>query len=128
MSVKFDVSEEFGVSLTILYRAWLDSNEHSSMTGGTAIVSSEVGGEFSAWDGYISGKNIELKEGKKILQTWRTTEFDSDTPDSSLCIFFESKDGGARVIICHDHLPEDGMRYKQGWVDYYFEPMKAYFE
>jgi len=25
-------------------------------------------------------------------------------------------------------LPEDGMRYKQGWVDYYFEPMKAYFE
>jgi activator of HSP90 ATPase len=128
MSVKFEVSEEFGVSPSKLYNAWLNSEEHSGMTGGTAIVSDEVGGEFNAWDGYISGRNIELVKGEKILQTWRTTEFDTEAPDSSLCILFETTDVGARVTISHDNLPEDGMRYEQGWIDYYFEPMKAYFE
>jgi hypothetical protein len=40
---------------------------------------------------------------------------------------FDADGNGAHVTIRHKRLPEDGMKYKQGWVDYYFEPMKEYF-
>lgn len=127
MSVKFEVSETFEVPPEKLYNAWLNSSEHTEMTGGVANVSDEVDGEFDAWDGYITGRNTELVKGEKISQTWRTTEFAKEAPDSSLCILFETHGGGTKVTIYHDNLPEGGMRYKQGWVDYYFEPMKDYF-
>ncbi|MDA0708926.1 MAG: SRPBCC domain-containing protein [bacterium] len=127
MAIEFEVSETFQGSPALLFHAWLDSAEHTAMTGGEALVSDEVGGSFSAWDGYISGKNIELETGKRILQSWRTDDFDPDAPDSSLCILFQAEDDRVRVTIHHSDLPEGGMRYHQGWIDFYFEPMKAYF-
>ncbi len=127
MHVEFEVSERFSVSPELLYKAWLNSTEHTAMTGGRATASDNVGGKFSAWDGYISGENVALHGGKRILQSWRTTEFDPDAPDSILEILFDADGNGAHVTIRHKRLPEDGMKYKQGWVDYYFEPMKEYF-
>ena len=47
-----------------VYKAWLSSKKHSKMTGAEAQVSDEVGGIFLAWDGYISGTNIILKNKK----------------------------------------------------------------
>lgn len=34
------------------------------MTGSTTSMSDEVGGEVSAWGGYISGRNLDLVRGK----------------------------------------------------------------
>ena len=65
-----------------IYTAWLNSKEHTAFTGGKATASTKVKGKFTAWDDYISGVNIDLKEGKKIVQTWRTTEFPDDALDS----------------------------------------------
>ena len=49
------------------------------MTGGEAEVSNVNGATFQAWDGYLEGSNLELGPGKRILQNWRTSEFeDSD--------------------------------------------------
>ena len=66
------LKETFNVSPEILYNAWLDSKEHTEMTGGQAVCSSETNGNFSAWDGYITGFNISLEPHKKIVQSWRT--------------------------------------------------------
>ncbi len=71
--MQFTIKINFPVLAEKLYHAWLDSDLHSNMTGSTSICSSEVGGIFSAWDGYISGRNIELVPNKKIIQAWRTT-------------------------------------------------------
>ncbi|MEY2924472.1 MAG: hypothetical protein RLZZ337_1020 [Bacteroidota bacterium] len=110
-----------------LYKAWLSSKKHSKMTGAEAQVSDEVGGVFLAWDGYISGTNLILKDKKRIVQFWRTTEFGDDEPNSQLEILFEKVKDGTEITINHTNLPEQGMQYKQGWIDHYFEPMKAYF-
>ena len=56
------------------------------MTGGKAKASKKVGAAFSAWDGYIVGKNIELVPGKRIVQSWRTSEFAADDPDSTITL------------------------------------------
>ena len=50
-----------------IYSAWLNSQPHTQMTGGEAKCSDKVGASFTAWDGYISGKNLELFENKKIV-------------------------------------------------------------
>ena len=40
-----------------LYDLYMDSKLHSESTGGSAKLSTKVGGPFSAWDGYITGKS-----------------------------------------------------------------------
>lgn len=72
------VSAVIAASPERLYNAWLSETEHSAMTEGAASIEPNVGGRFTAWDGYISGETIELVENKKVVQTWRTVEFPAE--------------------------------------------------
>jgi activator of HSP90 ATPase len=128
MSVHFEVSTLMHAPAEKLYSAWLDSAEHSRMTGSPAQTSAEAGGAFTAWDGYISGRNLELTPATRILQAWRTVEFAETDPNSSLEILFEPQEEGTKVTIRHSNLPDHGAQYEQGWVENYFTPMKRYFE
>jgi activator of HSP90 ATPase len=127
MGLKFTVTALFSATPEELFNAWLDSSTHSDMTGGKAVVSDTVGEGFSTWNGYISGKNLELEYPTKILQSWRTSEFTEADPDSMLEIRFEKQGDQTQLTINHSVLPEHGMQYKQGWVDSYFTPMKDFF-
>ena len=128
MSIEFEIFDVFSAAPQQIYDAWLDSEGHSHMTGGAADASAEVGGEFSAWDGYISGKNLELEPGKRILQSWRTQQFSESDADSELEIVLEGVPEGTKLTLKHTKLPDHGMQYKDGWVEHYFDPMKAYFK
>ena len=98
------------------------------MTGNPANVDGNVGGNFTAWDGYIFGSTLELEPGQRIVQAWRTSEFPDDAPDSRLEILFEEVPGGTKVTLIHTDMPEDQAgSYRQGWEDFYFKPMKEYF-
>ena len=127
MTVKFTIQTHLPASPKSIYKGWLDSSIHSRMTGGEAIIFPEIMTEFSAWDEYITGKNLELVPGKKIVQAWRTVEFSESDPDSLLEILLAAEDNGTKLTLIHSNLPDDGMQYKQGWIDNYFEPMKTYF-
>ena len=112
-----------------VYDAWLNGKEHSAFTGGKATASAKVKGKFSAWDGYITGVNIDLKAGKKIVQAWRTTEFPDDALDSVLEVHLAAKPGGKTALtLIQTNIPKgQGIKYKGGWKNHYFEPMKEYF-
>lgn len=127
MSIKFEISDLIPALPEVVFNAWLNSDEHSQMTGGQAKVSAIVGETFEAWDGYIHGKNLELESPSRILQNWRTSEFDESEEDSLLEILFKSEGKGTRITILHSNLPEHGMQYQQGWIDAYFDPMKEYY-
>ena len=127
MKIEFEVSDLIPAGVEAVYDAWLSSEGHTRMTGSPARVSGVVGESFEAWDGYIEGTNLELERPERILQRWRTVEFEALDEDSLLEILFESEDKATRVTIRHSNLPEHGMQYQQGWIDSYFNPMKAYF-
>ena len=127
MSSDFELAAEFPVSPSEIYEAWLDGERHAAMTGSPATASDIVGGEFVAWDGYCMGTNLELEPGKRIVQSWRTTEFTDEEPDSRLEISLEATDVGTKLTLRHSVLPEHGEQYKQGWMEAYFEPMLNYF-
>ncbi len=128
MAIEFEVSDVIPAAPDVVYHAWLDSAEHSKMTGSPAQVSAVIGESFKAWDGYIEGRNLELEPPRRIVQLWRTTEFNDAEPDSHLEITLEPEGDGTRITLRHSKLPEHGMQYQQGWRDAYFTPMKAYFE
>lgn len=127
MKIEFTISDVIPASPDTIYNAWLNSDEHTRMTGGIAKISANLGATFEAWDGYIQGKNLALVSPKRILQHWRTTEFEKTENDSLLEITLNSEEGGTRVTIRHSDLPDHGMQYRQGWIDAYFIPMKDYF-
>ena len=111
-----------------IYSAWLDSVAHSEMTGGQARMSDEIGAEVSAWDGYITGRNLELVPHQRIVQSWRTTEFTDDHGDSIITLTLEDDDGGTLLTLVHSNVPNDQTSYEQGgWQERYFEPMAEYF-
>jgi len=63
-----------------VYAAFMDAKKHSAFTGSRATCDPRVGGEFTAWGGYISGKNLELEQGKRIVQEWVTTDWPEEYP------------------------------------------------
>lgn len=121
-------SVTFPVAPRAVYEALMDSKQHAAFTGDTASISRKVGGRISAWGGYISGKNLELVANKKIVQSWRA----SDWPQGALSTvtFTLTKSGqGCKLTFVQTGLPEDQHEeIKQGWVDYYWKPLKAYFK
>jgi activator of HSP90 ATPase len=63
-----------------VYDAFMEAKKHSAFTGSKATSDPKVGGEFTAWDGYISGSNLELVKGKEIVQEWSTTDWPDKFP------------------------------------------------
>ena len=111
-----------------IYAAWLDGAEHGRMTGGAATVDARLGGEHTAWDGYIEGSIVELEPGRRIVQTWRSSDFPLGHSDSRLEVHLRPADGGCEVILIHTQIPEgQGAQYEKGWSTHYLEPMRKYF-
>ena len=111
-----------------IYEALIDSGKHSQFTGGEAKISRKVGGRFSTFDGYSEGVNVELVPDKKIVQTWRA----SDWPEghySQVTFSLKEVQGGTRLIFTQTGVPEEQYEdISQGWRDYYWIPMKKLLE
>jgi uncharacterized protein YndB with AHSA1/START domain len=128
MPYSYTLSTVIPASPAEIYRAWLDSIAHSEMTGGEATMSDEVGADVSAWDGYITGRNLELIPGERIVQSWRTTEFDDEFEDSVITILLQETEGGTLLTLEHRNVPDEYKSYEEGgWQSNYFEPMIEYF-
>ena len=129
MSESFTMSSFFhGITAERLYHAWLDSDEHTAMTGSSAQIEPTVGGHFTAWEGYIYGVTLELLPSRLIVQAWRTTEFPDEAPDSRLEVWLEEDDRGVQIRLVHSEIPDgQGEDYRQGWDEYYFAPMQEYY-
>lgn len=128
MAYQFTLSTVLPATPEAIYRAWLDTRRHSAMTSGAAVMSSELGAQVTAWDGYISGTNIELVPGERIVQTWRTTKFSAADPDSTVTVQLQRTAEGTRLTLIHANVPDGHVGYEQGgWQQFYFEPMRRYF-
>jgi uncharacterized protein YndB with AHSA1/START domain len=128
MPYTFTLTATIPASPEEIYQAWLDSIGHSEMTGGEAEMSDQVGAEVSAWDGYISGRNLELVPGERIVQSWRTSEFGDEHEDSVVTVVLQEVGGGTLLTLEHSNVPDEQRSYEEdGWQSNYFEPMVAYF-
>ena len=128
MKTSFTLSVTFPAPPAVVFRAWMSSTEHGAMTGSPAKIDARLGGKFTAWDGYISGKTLELAAGRRVVQAWRTTEFPTEAPDSRLEVRFDPSGTGTKLLLTHSNIPPDQVEsYRSGWEESYFGPMREYF-
>jgi activator of HSP90 ATPase len=112
-----------------VYETYIDAEKQSEFTGSKATSNPKVGGEFTAWDGYITGKYVELEPGRRIVQEWTSSDFPEGTPPSRFEIILKETKSGTELTMIHSGVPEElAEDIGQGWKDYYWEPMKKYFK
>jgi activator of HSP90 ATPase len=110
-----------------VYEMIMDSKKHQSLSGMGADISTKVGGAFTAWGSHISGFNLALKPGERIVQAWRATGW---WPDYySIAIFDLAKTAsGCKLTFTQIGVPPN--RYSghyRGWIETYWTPMKEVF-
>lgn len=120
---------EIPASPAKVYEALVTPAIHSAFTGAEAAGGTAVGDTFSAWDGYIDGKHLELVPGKKIVQEWTTSEWPEGYGPSRLEFTLEEVDGKTHLHMVHSEVPtEQAESYRTGWFESYWQPMTEYFE
>ena len=112
-----------------VYEAYVQPKKHAAFTGTAATGSPKVDGRFTAGDGYIKGKYTRLEPGKRIVHEWATTEWPPGYPASTVELTLTPKRGGTELVMVHSRVPKDQVEYyAEGWKEYYWEPLKKYFE
>jgi activator of HSP90 ATPase len=111
-----------------VYDALVNAAEHTAFTGAKATCTPKVGGKFTAWDGYITGTNLKLEKGKRIIQQWKTSEWPSGYAPSTVEFSFTRRSDGTELTMIQSNVPRDQAgSYRGGWIDFYWNPLKEYF-
>lgn len=127
----FNQTIEVNASAKEIYDTWLSSAKHSKMIGDTAKSGNKVGDKLSMWDGYITGENIELIDGKLIKQNLRFEYDDWDKEYMSVITikFKKGTKGKTKILFTHSKVPANHADdLKQGWIDNYWNNLKSMFD
>jgi activator of HSP90 ATPase len=130
----------FKASRKRVYEALTDANQFGKVvqlsaamqaggmkTGAAPVtISREAGGAFSAFGGYVSGRQIELVPNERIVQVWRAGSWD---PGSYSIAKFVLVEQGAETKIKFDHtgFPKGQAEHlAEGWRINYWEPLAKF--
>jgi activator of HSP90 ATPase len=116
-----------------VYEVLLDAKQFTKLTEFTdmknaapAVISREAGGAFSCFDGYITGRYVELVPNQRIVQAWRAGGWGEGVYSIAR---FELKDQGSDTKIVFDHTgfpTGQGEHLAGGWKEHYWEPLAKY--
>ncbi|KAK7345168.1 hypothetical protein VNO77_15698 [Canavalia gladiata] len=129
------LTERFNCRARDLFEILMDENRWKGFTQSNARISKEIGGEFSIFDGSVTGTNLELQEGKLIVQRWRFGSWPDGMQSMVRIVFEEPEDGVTTVKLVHSDVPEED-RYgnatvventERGWRDLIFQRIRAVF-
>ena len=110
-----------------VFEALMDSKKHAAFTGDTAKIDRRVGGGFSVWGGYATGKTSRLEKDTVIVQSWRTSDFANGDPDSKVTFRLSKKGNGTRLAFVQSGVPDrQAADLRQGWIDFFWTPLKEF--
>lgn len=130
-----EMSEKFYCRAKDIYEILMDENRWKGFTQSNARISREVGGEFSLFDGSITGVNEELQEGKLIAQKWRFGSW-PDGLYSSVRLMFDEPESGVTIIkLKQTDVPEEDKygnstvveNTERGWRELIFQRIRGVF-
>jgi activator of HSP90 ATPase len=110
-----------------VYEALMNSKKHAKFTGAPAKIGSKVGDKFTAYGGYVEGKNLNLIKNKKIVQAWRGSEWEKGH-FSKITYNLKPVKTGTRIFFYQSGIPEKEFKHiKKGWIQHYWTPLKKMF-
>lgn len=89
-------------------------------------VSNEAGGAFTAFGGYVTGRQIELVPNERIVQVWRAGSWD---PGAYSIAKFElvEQGSGSKIVFDHTGFPKGTAEHlAAGWKMNYWEPLEKF--
>ena len=131
MSEPIHKEVDFRASPQRVYDALLDAKKFSAFTGSTADIHNEAGGAFSCFDGIITGRNVELVPGRRIVQAWRV-RFWPEGVYSLVTFELQAQGSGTRLAMKHVGFPDEmraqlnGEMPEGGWNRQYLDPLQKY--
>jgi len=118
---------KFKAAPATVYDLLADSRKRSAVTGRTATISRKVGGTFSADGNEVSGVNVELVPGKRIVQAWRHRRFPEGIFSMAAVTLTAAADGGTELVLTHRGVPKDLIpETERAWREQYWSRIKAY--
>jgi uncharacterized protein YndB with AHSA1/START domain len=119
-----------------VYAVLADAGALSGLSGMSGRTGRSEGEEFSAFDGHVTGRQIELVPGERVVQAWRFPVWD---PGRYSIVHFTlaPEDGETRLVIDQDGEPDgpDALGCHQTWHDhldanwpsFYLTPLTRHF-
>jgi len=91
-----------------------------------AELSADVGSKCSMFGGMIAATNIEIIDGKRLVQAWRPGNWDEGVY-SIVRFDFEADGEETLITLTHTGYPPGSEEHlNMGWKERYWEPLKAY--
>ena len=110
-----------------VYEALMDSEKHAKFTESNVLISPKPGGAITAYNGYITGSNIELKPGRKIIQSWRENNWPTGRY-STVAFTLKKTTHGTTLKFVQTGVPAAFYRDTSiVWKERYWEKMKRTF-
>jgi activator of HSP90 ATPase len=89
-----------------VYEVLADAAALSARSGKGGAAARTPGGEFTAFDGYVTGRQVELVPGERIVQAWRFPAWDPGVY-SIVRFTLAAADGGTMLGIDQHGEPAD---------------------
>lgn len=110
-----------------VYDVLTDSRRRSVVTGRKATISRKVGGAFTADGSDVSGINVDLVPGRRIVQAWRHRRFPEGIFSMVAVTLTQTHDGGTELVLTHRGVPKDLIpETERAWREQYWSRIKAY--
>src|SRR5882672_3082893 len=106
-----------------VYAALVDTKEFAALTGAPASGDSTAGAAFSLFGGHITGRQVELIPGQRVVQAWRAKTW----PEGlySIVRFELAPEGkGTKLVFDHTGFPEEMKEHlANGWQSNYWDKL-----
>jgi uncharacterized protein YndB with AHSA1/START domain len=94
-------------------------------SGAPATMNSQVGTEFSLFDGNIHGTNLEVVPNQKLVQGWYAGEWEKPSKVTFTLVPVEEE---TKVELLHEDVPVDEIKkISEGWSGFYLGQMQKMF-
>jgi activator of HSP90 ATPase len=89
-------------------------------------INGEVGGTFTLFGGYVTGRNLEMVPDERLVQAWRAGSWKPGA--FSIAAFSLVKDGTkTKLFFDHRGFPDgEGSSLAQGWHAHYWGPLTTF--
>lgn len=117
----------FKAAPATVYDLLADSRKHSAVTGRKATISRKIGGTFSAGRNEVSGVNVDLVPGRRIVQAWRHRRFPEGIYSMAAVTLTPTANGGTELVLTHRGVPKDLIpEIERAWREQYWSKIKTY--
>lgn len=118
---------KFNAPPATVYDLLADSKKHSAVTGRKATISRKIGGPFSVSGNEVSGINVDLVPGQRIVQAWRHRRFPEGIFSMAAVTLTPTRAGGTELVLTHRGVPKDLIPETEvAWREQYWSRIKAY--